>query len=246
MITTGRARSSEGDVEGAADYFAVPSSRPERPPPLDLDSREEWCLQRALPCGAELVEASRGGRFMIATFELTERPGGGECGTGSGRDRRDGVRDRGGTDHSVAPGVDTDEGTSPPGPGRAEPEHPLDHRVGELGGRGVALQVGGADAVGRRAPSRRRRSRRKHRAAPSTPRSPANADRAPAARIIAIGLATSLPSSAGAVPWGASAIATAGARSSSSASRIDSAPAIEPNSGSTRSESRSPSRLRRG
>src|SRR3712207_7555974 len=47
------------------------------------------------------------------------------------------------------------------------------------------------------------------------------------ARIIAIGLARSLPCSDGAVPCGASAIATSTAKSSSKLSSTDSAPAIE-------------------
>ena len=63
---------------------------------------------------------------------------------------------------------------------------------------------------------------------------------------MAIGLATSLPWSAGAVPCGASAMATCVSNSSSKASRTDSAPAIEPNIGITRSLRQSPSRLSAG
>jgi hypothetical protein len=48
------------------------------------------------------------------------------------------------------------------------------------------------------------------------------------------------------VPWGASAITTLVSKSSSKASRTDSAPAIEPNIGITRSERQSPSRFRAG
>ena len=73
-----------------------------------------------------------------------------------------------------------------------------------------------------------------------------SAARAAAARIIAIGLAMSLPCSAGAVPCGASAITARGSYSSSRASSTDSAPAIEPNSGITMSDRQSPSRLRAG
>src|SRR5438034_408924 len=63
------------------------------------------------------------------------------------------------------------------------------------------------------------------------------------ARIMAIGFATSLPWSAGAVPCAASAMIAAGSKSSSKATRSDSEPAIEPKSGSTRSERMSPSRF---
>ena len=66
------------------------------------------------------------------------------------------------------------------------------------------------------------------------------------ASIIAIGLATFSPGSDGAVPCGASAIATRGVRSGLSATSKDSAPAIEPNIASTRSAMQSPSRLSGG
>src|SRR4028119_1277896 len=60
------------------------------------------------------------------------------------------------------------------------------------------------------------------------------------ARIIAIGLATFLPSSEGAVPCGASAITVSGFSSSSSEIRSDSAPAMEPNICMTRAGMASP------
>src|SRR6059036_2394057 len=66
------------------------------------------------------------------------------------------------------------------------------------------------------------------------------------AMIIAVGLATFLPSRAGAVPWGATVIATSTAPASSNASSVDSAPAMEPNICMTRSDSVSPSRLSAG
>ncbi len=75
----------EGDVEAAAEYFELPSVAQNGTPPLELDSREDVVLfNRALPCGAELVRAEEEGRFTVATFELTERPGRGECGDGVG------------------------------------------------------------------------------------------------------------------------------------------------------------------
>ena len=78
MIDDWAAALSEGDVEAAADYFALPSIAQNGTPPLDLESREDViAFNEALPCGAELVEATEeDGRFIVATFELTERPGG--------------------------------------------------------------------------------------------------------------------------------------------------------------------------
>ena len=64
--------------------------------------------------------------------------------------------------------------------------------------------------------------------------------------IIAIGFATFLPSSAGAVPCGASVMATVTAPASSNASSVDSAPAMVPNICMTRSDKVSPSRLSAG
>src|SRR6266550_1740802 len=75
--------------------------------------------------------------------------------------------------------------------------------------------------------------------------SPWESSAAPA-RIIAIGFATFLPASDGAVPCAASAMIADGSKSSSNATSSDSEPAIEPKSGSTRSERMSPSRLSAG
>ena len=78
-------RSPRGRRRGAADYFEVPSVAQNGTPPLQLTSREEViAFNEALPCGAELTEAEATGRYTIATFELTERPGAGECGSGTG------------------------------------------------------------------------------------------------------------------------------------------------------------------
>ena len=75
----------EGDLEAAADYFKVPSTAQNGTPPLRLDSREDViAFNEALPCGAELTNAETKGEFIVATFELTERPGEGECGPGAG------------------------------------------------------------------------------------------------------------------------------------------------------------------
>jgi hypothetical protein len=74
----------EGDVEAAAEYFEVPSFA-QNPLPLQLQTREDVLeFNEALPCGATLTEAEDAGRYTIATFELTERPGEGKCGQGTG------------------------------------------------------------------------------------------------------------------------------------------------------------------
>ena len=74
----------EGDVEAAADYWELPSIAQNGTPPLDLETREDViAFNEALPCGAELVEAIEHAGFVIATFELTDRPGG-DCGEGVG------------------------------------------------------------------------------------------------------------------------------------------------------------------
>ena len=79
----------EGDVEAAAEYFELPSVAQNGTPPLELDSRRDVILfNRALPCGAELIRAEEDGRFTVATFELTERPGPGECGDGVGNEAK--------------------------------------------------------------------------------------------------------------------------------------------------------------
>jgi hypothetical protein len=75
----------QGDIEAAADFFALPTIAENGTPPLDLNSREDVLLfNQSLPCGAKLVRAVSHAGFTIATFELTERPGPGRCGAGVG------------------------------------------------------------------------------------------------------------------------------------------------------------------
>jgi hypothetical protein len=75
-----------GDIEAASDAFAVPSVVQNGTPPLQLANRRQVeAFNRSLPCGAELTRAERSGRFTVATFELTERPGPGRCGPGVGQ-----------------------------------------------------------------------------------------------------------------------------------------------------------------
>jgi limonene-1,2-epoxide hydrolase len=78
-----------GDVEAAADRFEIPSTVQNGTPPLRLTDRAEVvAFNESLPCGAELTEAEPSGEYTIATFELTERPGPGECGSGVGETAR--------------------------------------------------------------------------------------------------------------------------------------------------------------
>lgn len=77
-------RLTEGDVDGAAEYFAVPSIAVNGVA-LEIESRADARLfNQSLPCGAELIEASAEGELTLATFRLTERPGPGTCGDGVG------------------------------------------------------------------------------------------------------------------------------------------------------------------
>jgi len=78
-----------GDVLAASERFAIPSVVQNGTPPIRLtDRREVEAFNRSLPCGAKLTEAISSGRYTIATFELTERPGPGECGNGVGETAR--------------------------------------------------------------------------------------------------------------------------------------------------------------
>jgi hypothetical protein len=74
-----------GHVEDASDFFSLPTVVQNGTPPLQLtDRREVVEFNESLPCGARLTRAESRGRFTIATFVLTERPGPGECGAGVG------------------------------------------------------------------------------------------------------------------------------------------------------------------
>ena len=87
---------SRGDVSGAADLFALPSVVENGTPPVSLRSRADAVLfNRSLPCGAKLVRARPDGRYIAATFRLTERPGG-DCGSGVGELARTAFLIRGG------------------------------------------------------------------------------------------------------------------------------------------------------
>ena len=74
-----------GDVSAASERFALPSVVQNGTAPLRLTNRPQVELfNQSLPCGAKLTHAISSGKYTIATFELTERPGPGECGNGVG------------------------------------------------------------------------------------------------------------------------------------------------------------------
>ena len=74
-----------GRVKEASRWFALPATVENGSPVLELPTREAVQLfNRSLPCGARVVEVRRYGRFTVATFVLTERPGVGRCGSGTG------------------------------------------------------------------------------------------------------------------------------------------------------------------
>jgi hypothetical protein len=74
----------DGDVDAAAELFAIPSVA-QNGPTLRIDSVADARLFNAsLPCGAELIRAEPDGDLVLATFRLTERPGPGSCGSGVG------------------------------------------------------------------------------------------------------------------------------------------------------------------
>jgi hypothetical protein len=85
-----------GDVRGAARYFALPSLVANGTAPLKLETRAQArFFNRTLPCGATLIATEPAPHgFFIATFRLTERPGRGECGTGTGETARTAFRVR--------------------------------------------------------------------------------------------------------------------------------------------------------
>ncbi len=85
-----------GHIRAAARYFALPSLVSNGTPPIKLETRAEAeFFNRTLPCGAMLIDTEPAPNgFFIATFRLTERPGAGECGSGTGETARTAFRVR--------------------------------------------------------------------------------------------------------------------------------------------------------
>ncbi len=76
----------KGDVDAAAGYFAIPSVAENGPILVHIHSLDDARgFNESLPCGARLIRAETAGAFTTATFRLTERPGPGVCGPGTGR-----------------------------------------------------------------------------------------------------------------------------------------------------------------
>lgn len=75
-----------GDIDAAAALFAIPSVAENGPILVRIDSEEKARLfNESLPCGARVIRAETAGEFTTATFRLTERPGPGSCGAGTGQ-----------------------------------------------------------------------------------------------------------------------------------------------------------------
>ncbi len=74
-----------GDVDAAAEYFAIPSVAENGPILVRIRSVDDARrFNESLPCGAKLIRADSAGEFTTGTFRLTERPGPGRCGPGTG------------------------------------------------------------------------------------------------------------------------------------------------------------------
>ena len=73
-----------GQPRRAARRFSVPAIVQNGTPPIVLRSRSGVvAFNAALPCGAHLLGTRRSGRYVVATFRLTDRPGG-QCDGGTG------------------------------------------------------------------------------------------------------------------------------------------------------------------
>lgn len=75
------------DFASAAGLFRLPTlvaPDPAQPPLRVATSAAARDFHRALPCGSRLVSTRPLGPYVVATFRLTERPGG-DCGGGTGQ-----------------------------------------------------------------------------------------------------------------------------------------------------------------
>jgi hypothetical protein len=110
-----------GDVARAVSYWALPAKIQNGTPVLTLRSRQDLRLfNGSLACGAVLTGAGAARGYTIATFRLTERPGG-DCGGGTGQTARTAVLVRGGR---IAAWYRLPDAGTPPGAGTA-PDAPI-------------------------------------------------------------------------------------------------------------------------
>jgi hypothetical protein len=66
-----------GDVDAASARFAIPSIVANGTPEIRLETREQvQFFNNSLPCGGRVTKTTRHAGLVIATFELTNRPGG--------------------------------------------------------------------------------------------------------------------------------------------------------------------------
>ena len=85
-----------GDMKKASTFFAVPATVSNSGAPLKLlTPAEVEYFNQTLPCGAKVTDTKTiGGGFILTTFVLTERPGEGNCGTGTGNTAHVAIRVR--------------------------------------------------------------------------------------------------------------------------------------------------------
>ena len=103
-----------GDVHGAAEFFALPSIVSNGTEPLILRTRAEaQRFNEELPCGARLLRTSSAAGYTTAVFRLTERPGPGTCGTGTGMIARTTFVVHGGKIHEWRRVADEPQSTGP-------------------------------------------------------------------------------------------------------------------------------------
>lgn len=105
-----------GDIDGATALFAVPARVANGSPEVALRTRADIrTFNASLPCGSKVVETAEHAGLIIATFELTDRPGG-DCGTGTGNTARAAIEVRGGKIVRWLRLVDGDEAPGASGP----------------------------------------------------------------------------------------------------------------------------------
>jgi len=85
-----------GNLARAASFWGVPARIQNGTPVLRLSTRADVrSFNASLSCGAVLTGAGAADGFTIATFRLTERRGGGQCGSGVGHSAQTAVLVRG-------------------------------------------------------------------------------------------------------------------------------------------------------